>query len=255
MLSFCGTRYIDLAVVFAAGLVVASCGQDNGEVAEEAEPVANAIQEEVVDEPVVSTIQQPDDFTQNPITALRHNPEDTGEDLFQRGFYDEAIEQWRADAEAGDAYSAYRLGVQYFDAQHVDQDFEMSARYHQLASELGHPAAMFDLATYYEDGRGVAVDIELAAQWYLEAARRGFPPAQHNVATLFEEGVGVDQDLVQAFLYYSLAIEQGFRVNFVQDEITGESVFLDPRDYLRDRMTAEDIAEAEAAVEAFSPVE
>ena len=236
--------------IIAIGLALSGCGQEteNSEVGpSEAQPQA-APEVEAVTEPVVSTIQQEDVVAPNATTALTHDPDDAGEDLYQRGFYAEALEQWRVDAEAGSAYAAYRLGVEYLDAQHVERDLEMSARYHQLASELGHPASMFELATMYEDGRGVPPNLETAAEWYVEAARRGFPPAQHNAATLYEEGVGVEQSLVQAFVYYSLAIEQGFRVNFVRDEETGETVFVDPRDRLREMMTPEELDSAEEAV-------
>jgi|GEM_PF-862723 len=197
----------------------------------------------------------PESAVPDPTSAMSHNLDDTGEDMFQRGFYDEAIEQWRVDAEAGDSYAAYRLGIEYFDGQVIERDFEMAARYHQLASDLGNPAAMFELASFYEAGLGLDQNIMEAAAWYLESAQRGFPPSQHNVATMFEEGAGVEQDFVQAYLFYSLAIEQGFRVNYARDEATGEGILIDPRDQLRGMMTPEEIADAEAAFEAFVPVE
>jgi len=193
--------------------------------------------------------------TQGPTSAMSHDGDDTGEDLYQRGFYAEAIDQWTQDAEAGDAYAAYRLGVEYYDGQIVPQDLEMAARYQQLAADLGSAAGMFELASNYEDGTGVEQNVAEAARWYLASAERGYPPSQHNVATMYEDGVGMPRDLVQAYVYYSLAVEQGFRVNFVQDEETGEATFIDPRDRLRGMMTAEQIAAAEAALAAWTPVE
>lgn len=192
---------------------------------------------------------------QDPTSAMSHDGEDTGEDLYQRGFYPEAMDQWQADAEAGDAYAAYRLGVEYYDGQIVPQDLEMAARYQQLAADLGSAAGMFELASFYESGIGVDQNIAEAASWYLASAERGFPPSQHNVATMYEDGEGLPQDLVQAFVYYSLAIEQGFRVNFVQDEESGEATFIDPRDRLREMMTDEQIAAAEAALADWTPAE
>ena len=197
----------------------------------------------------------PETAVPDPTSAMSHNPDDSGEDMFQRGFYDEALAQWREDADAGDSYAAYRLGIEYFDGQVIERDFEMAARYHQLASDLGNPAAMFELASFYEAGLGLDQNIMEAADWYLESARRGFPPSQHNVATMFEEGAGVDQDFVQAYLFYSLAIQQGFRVNYARDETTGEGILIDPRDQLREMMTPEEVTEAEAAFDAFVPVE
>ncbi len=244
-----------IALAFA-GLVACGPGGNGdagAEQAGESEPVvtnAENTEEDFASPPEVEEVTTP-----NPTSAMSHDRGDSGEDLFQRGFYQEAIERWRAEAETGDGYAAYRLGVEYFDAQHVERNFETAARYQQLAAELGHAAGMFELGAAYEGGLGVERDIAQAASWYLEAARRGFPPAQHNVATMFEDGVGLEQDLVQAYLYYSLAVEQGFRVNFIQDEASGQSVFVDPRATLRERMTPEEIAEAEAAVRDFTLVE
>lgn len=227
--------------------VVEDGGADEmaGIAAEEAERTTQDAGEDTGEETVV----------QSPTSAMSHDGEDTGEDLYQRGFYPEAMEQWQADAEAGDAYAAYRLGVEYYDGQIVPQDLEMAARYQQLAADLGSAAGMFDLATYYEDGIGVEPNVAEAARWYLASAERGYPPSQHNIATMYEDGVGMPQDLVQAYVYYSLAIEQGFRVNFVQDEESGEATFSDPRDRLRGIMTDEQIAAAEAALAAWTPAE
>jgi len=194
-------------------------------------------------------------LTPNSTTALSHNPADDAEDLYRRGFYREAIEAWEVAAEQGDAYAAYRLGVEYYDGQIIDRDIPLAARYQQMASELGNAAAMFELASFYEQGLGVRPSVEQAAAWYLESARRGYPPAQHNIATMFEDGAGVEQDFVQAYVFYSLALEQGFRVNFVQNEASGDAIFMDPRDRLQESLTAEELAAAEAQLEAFSPIE
>lgn len=196
-----------------------------------------------------------DGIVPDPTSAMSFDADHEGEDLYQRGFYAEAMDRWREDAEAGDSYAAYRLGTEYFDGQIVERDLETAARYQRLASDLGNPAAMFELASFYEDGIGVEPNVSEAAAWYLEAARRGYPPAQHNIATMYEDGAGVEQDLVQAYVFYSLAIEQGFRVNFERNEGTGTSVFVDPRVELRGRMSDEQFAEAQAALADFTPTE
>lgn len=269
-------RYSVPARVFAAsilslGLVgLAACGSGEEDQTSEAQvsedQVAAALFDEAVEDDSADEMADAvaDDFepgievneiTQSPTSAMSHDGDDTGEDLYQRGFYPEAIDQWQADAEAGDAYAAYRLGVEYYDGQVVPRDLELSARYQQLAAELGSPAGMFELAASYEEGVGVEQNISEAARWYLASAERGYPPSQHNVATMYEDGVGLERNLVQAYVYYSLAVEQGFRVNFVQDEETGEATFIDPRERLRGMMTEEEIAAAEAALADWTPVE
>lgn len=187
--------------------------------------------------------------------ALAFDPTDAGEQLFQRGLYEEALERWEADADAGSAYAAYRFGVQFYDAHHVERDIAMSARYQQLASELGSAPAMFELGSFHEGGLGVAHDMEAAANWYQQSANRGYAPAQHNIATMYEDGTGVPRDLVQAHLYYTLAIEQGFQANFAALGDGGEPVFVDPRVRLEQMMSEEEIAAAAEAREAFVLIE
>ena len=187
--------------------------------------------------------------------AVSFDPTDAGEQLFQRGFYSEALARWEEDAEAGSAYAAYRLGVQYYDAHHVERDIATSARWQQLGAELGSAPSMFELGSFHEGGLGVPHDMEAAADWYLESARRGFAPAQHNVATMFEDGTGVGRDLVQAHLFYTLSVEQGFRANFLPLGDGGETVWVDPRARLELMMSEEELAAAADARESFEIVE
>lgn len=261
------TRLLAASVLSLGLLGLTACG--SGDEDQTSEDQTAALTEDVIEgggvdemagiaaeEPEMATEDTGEEMVvQDPTSAMSHDGDDTGEDLYQRGFYPEAMDQWQADAEAGDAYAAYRLGVEYYDGQIVPQDLEMAARYQQLAADLGSAAGMFEIASFYEEGIGVEQNIAEAASWYLASAERGYPPSQHNIATMYEDGVGVPHDLVQAFVYYSLAVEQGFRVNFVQDEESGEATFIDPRDRLRGMLTDEQVAAAEAALAAWTPVE
>ncbi len=241
-------------------LGLAGCSPET-DVAEPAtEPVADNGLADFEPNGTVSEVAEPEVPPEEPAAATdafeaSHDATDSGEDMYRRGLYAEAIAQWESDAEAGDAYAAYRLGVEYFDASQVERDIPLAARYQQLASELGNEAAMFELASFYEAGLGVPYDIEQAGAWYLASAQRGYPPAQHNVATMFEDGVGQPQDLVQAYLYYSLALAQGFRANFAFIEGQDSAVFSDPTEHLEEIMSAEQLAEAQALIESFQPIE
>lgn len=180
---------------------------------------------------------------------------DVGEDMFRRGLHEEAMGLWEANAEAGDSYAAYRLGVEYYDGNYVERDMALSLRYQTLASELGNAPAMFELASFLEAGIGVSQDIEEAADWYYASALRGYAPAQHNVATLFEDGVGVRQDLVQAYLFYGLAAEQGFHVAFAQVHGENTTEMENQMDRIAEVMTEEQIADAQTLLESFVPIQ
>ncbi len=196
------------------------------------------------------------DLPENPTSEGLHDGADPGEDLYSRGLYREALEYWEVAAEdRGDAYAAYRLGVEYLDAKILERDISTSVRYQQLATELGSAPGMFELAGFYEAGIGVSPDIDRAAQLYLQSALRGFPPAQHNVATMFEDGVGLVQDPVRAYLFYTLARDQGFNVNFERPGNDEALLFSDPIGRLEQSMSAEDLAIAQQLVSSFEPIE
>lgn len=268
-------RILHFAGIFALALALAACGQDagTGNGTDEGDDTLAGFEPNVPEVQEAEETPGMDDAPvsqetgtmlpafaygetpQNATSAMSFDGDDLAEDLYRRGLYQEAISRWQEEADAGSAYAAYRIGVEYFDAKHVERDIPLAARYQQLASELGSAPAMFELASFYEGGFGVPYDLDLSGQWFLESARRGYPPAQHNVATMFEEGAGQPRDLVRAYLYYGLAIEQGFEVNFVFSEETGRSTLVDPRDRLREMMSEDEVAEADALIENFEMVE
>ncbi len=263
---------VGAALSLVSLLALAGCGQDQGNAdqgsAEQATaepsaqpeieaPVADAVASAAVEADASQEDMDAEAFMDEPAEAPMINPdaEDIGEDLYRRGFPLEAMALWEANAESGDAYAAYRLGVEYFDAHHVERDVPLAIRYQQLASDLGNGAAMFELGSFYEAGLGLPQSFDQAAGWYLASAQHGYGPAQHNVATMFEEGLGLPRDLVQAYLFYGLAIQQGFSLSF---DATHEELQAAPANQLErlaQLMSGEEIDEAEALIENFSPIE
>lgn len=170
--------------------------------------------------------------------------EATGHDLYRRGYYEEAIEEWtKAADENGDAGAAFRLGEEYFDAKVVKRDVAKAVKYLTLGAEGGDDRAQQDLATMYDNGWGVTADVDKAAYWYLEAAKRGSAVAQYNIATMYETGTGVEQDIEKAYMYYLLAVQGGFP-HFATTELENVSR----------TMTAEQIKEATLMARDFKPL-
>jgi len=183
------------------------------------------------------------------------DPEDEGEKMYRRGLYPEAIAYWKEQAGEGDGYAAYKLGRVYLAGQVVEQDFPESYRWQKRGSELNFAPAMFELGTFYDSGLVKAQNFRLAARWYKNSADRNYPPAQHNVATMFEDGVGVEKDFVEAYKYFWLARANGFVSlgGFDYDE-EGNRIEKDPIAELKKKMSPEQVAAAEAAIEAWRPV-
>jgi uncharacterized protein YbaP (TraB family) len=97
--------------------------------------------------------------------------EDAGYAAYERGDYAAALQEWRAEAEAGSAQAQYNLAV------------------------------LYDL------GQGVAPDKVQAALWYREAAVQGLAAAQFNLAAMLAGGEGLGRDPVRAYMLYDLAAE------------------------------------------------
>jgi uncharacterized protein len=168
--------------------------------------------------------------------------EATGHDLYRRGHYEEAIEEWTKAADRGDAGAAFRLGEEYFDAKVVERDIGQAVKYLKLGADGGDDRAQHDLATLYDNGWGVEASIEEAAKWYLAAAQQGSAVAQYNIATMYQSGAGVEQNIETAYMYFLLAIEGGFP-HFATTELANISK----------EMTAQQIKDATVRARQFAP--
>jgi TPR repeat protein len=86
----------------------------------------------------------------------------------------------------------------------------------------------------YTDGQGVAQDFIEAVKWYRLAALQGNSQAQSNLGLMFAKGNGVTQDNVRAHMWWNIAAAQG------------DSHAVKNLDVVSKRMTAQQIAEAQA---------
>ncbi|MGV8996114.1 MAG: tetratricopeptide repeat protein [Parvibaculaceae bacterium] len=137
--------------------------------------------------------------------------EATGQNLYARGYYPEAIAEWKkAVAEEKSAGAAFRLAEEYFDAKVVKRDVAESLKYYVIGAEGGDARAQMDLGSMYDKGWGVTKDEKLAAKWYEASAKQGMAEAEYNIATMYQDGVGVVKDDVKAYMYYLLATKNGF---------------------------------------------
>ncbi len=166
-----------------------------------------------------------------------------GLDIYQRGQYAEAIKYWQKAAAAGDAGSAYRLSVEYFDAKIVKRDLKKALQYLQQAAKANDPRALTDLASLYDYGTGVRKNRKRAAELYLQAARMGMPAAMFNVASMLENGEAITQDKIEAYKYYLLSRDQGF-APFANKALADLAVELSPGQ----------LAEAETLADNFVPM-
>ena len=173
--------------------------------------------------------------------ALAYSEEE-GQDMFQRGLYEEAIQHWKKAAKAGDAGASYRLSVEYSNANVVKRDMQLALEYLEASVDGDDPRGLQDMGSLYDEGIfGYQRNPEKAAQFYLRAAAMGNSAAMFNAAAILELGeAGVTQDRVEAYKYYVLSRDAGFYPLAVE-------ALMD----LSSQMTPEEIAEAEIRAEKF----
>jgi TPR repeat protein len=115
------------------------------------------------------------------------------------------------------------------------QDGRPSVEDVHTCAEQGDPLALYWLGYMYTYGEGVARDKTEAVRWYRLSAEQGHQGAMHNLGRAYASGEGVPEDHVLAYMWYNLAAAQAQLVGFYQDI----------KDRLEERMTLEQIAEAQ----------
>ena len=162
-------------------------------------------------------------------TILERPSEASGWELYRRGLYPEAIEEWtQAVDQKQDAGAAFKIAEEYFDAKVVERDMAIVIKYLTIGAEGGDARAQMDLGTLFDNGWGVPKSPEMAAKLFMASAQQGMLEAQYNIATMFELGQGVERDLEQAYMFYLLAVEGGFPT-FAQQGLENTSRMMSPQ--------------------------
>jgi hypothetical protein len=175
--------------------------------------------------------------------VLRAGPFEGGQAAYQKGDFEAAARLFREPAGQGNADAQFYLGVMYNFGWGVPQDDHEAARWYRLAAGQGHAEAQYNLGLMYDSGQGVPQDYQEAARWHRLAAGRGNAVAQFSLGLMYAKGEGVPQDYVQAHLWLNLAAAQG------------EKEAAKWRDDLTQKMTPEQIAEAQRLAREWRPSE
>lgn len=109
-----------------------------------------------------------------------------------------------------DGEAVYRLAQMYLDGEYVNEDFEKSAHYFEVAYDRGYdlPSWLFVfIGGSYESGNEYCPkNPKTAMKWYKMAADRGVDYAYACIGELYYEGKGVKQNLDKA---YELFVKSG----------------------------------------------
>ena len=127
------------------------------------------------------------------------------------GDFAHARKIWLSLADAGNAESAYRLGLLSDLGQGAPENAGDAYAWYRRAAEGGNAAAEFNVAVMEDSGRGTAHDAADAATWYGRAAARGNSRAQYNLGLLYQAGDGVPQNPAAAQAWFRLARAGGLQ--------------------------------------------
>ena len=109
-----------------------------------------------------------------------------------------------------DGEAVYKLAQMYLDGEYVNEDFEKSAHYFEVAYDRGYalPKWLFVFigSSYETGGDYFEKNPETAMKWYKMAASRGVDYAYACMGELYYKGEGVKQDLGKA---YELFVKSG----------------------------------------------
>jgi TPR repeat protein len=160
---------------------------------------------------------------------------DKGLAAYNAGDYETALQEWLPlAADQGVADAQFNLGFMYANGRGVIQDYAEAAGWFRLAADQGVADAQYNLGFLYNTGRGVIQDYAEAVNWYRLAADQGDADAQYNLGFLYDNGRGVIQDAVLAHMWYNIG------------GANGNELGSDNRGLIEEKMTREQIAEAQA---------
>ena len=101
----------------------------------------------------------------------------------RQGDYATALTIAKSEADKGESWAQYKLGVMYYAGQGVAQNYPEAMKWYQLAAEQGYALAQYNLGLMYYIGRGTPQDFELSLMWTKLAAAQGDKEAAKNYDT------------------------------------------------------------------------
>jgi S1-C subfamily serine protease len=165
----------------------------------------------------------------------------------------EAAKWYRKAAEQSNANAQGRLGMMYLTADGVERNYSEAFKFCSKAADQGEELGLKGLSVCYDGGFGVPIDYVKAVKITRRFAEAGDKNEQRNLGMNYEQGHGVTQDFVEAYKWYNLAA--------ANEDVSWEKILegnrletaSSMRDRLAQRMTPEQIADAQQLSREFVP--
>jgi uncharacterized protein len=180
--------------------------------------------------------------------GLAQSDSEAGYAAYEKGSYRTALRLLHPLAEKGDARAQSTLGLMYYKGNGVAQDDREALHWFHLAADQGDARAQFNLGGMYFEAQGVPQDFAEAAKWWRIAADQGYPQAQYNLGLWYAEGKGGSPDNIQAHMWLNLAA-----AGFLASDSHGRDAAIRNRDVIANKMTTEQIAQAQKLAREWKP--
>ena len=154
-----------------------------------------------------------------------------------------AVSEVLKRAQAGDPNAQNELGLLYSEGRGLPQNYLEAKDWFKKAADQGHAGAQVNLGTLYSLGRGAPYSDHMALFWFQKAAEQRNALAFAKLGMMYERGRAVPQSLIEAHMWYNLSVAYG------------EKRAAESREAVAIRMTAGQIAEAEARAKKWRPTQ
>jgi TPR repeat protein len=124
------------------------------------------------------------------------------EELVMSGKTKDAIKQIQGLADNGDSDAAYYLAKLYQEGDVVKENFKTSAKYLQMAADLGNTKAMMEIAQYGYMCAKSEFDREEVFDWFHKAALSGNSEAEMIISYLYLMGYGCEENKILADMWH-----------------------------------------------------
>ena len=144
-------------------------------------------------------------------------------------------------ANADSAIAKYMLGYSYFKGFGVEQNYNEAARLIKEAADADFDEAQFMMGYFYLYGIGITKNYANAEKYLTWSAVQGNLTAMMMLADAYANGDGIQKNPYTAYVMYNVA------------SVMGESSAGEKRDAIEAKLKPEEIAQAQAESERFSP--
>lgn len=155
-----------------------------------------------------------------------------------------AVEAMRTVADLGYPVAQYEMSVLYDGGREgmVVADKAQARQWAERAAKADYPLAMYKLGLMNYNGEGGPLDYAAAATWIRKSAEYGVRDGQFGIGVMYMQGTAIPENAPEAYKWLSIAANNGDR--------EAESMLKE----LRARLKPEQVATAQTAARAFTPL-